>query len=59
MTREEKSQVIQDLTVKLTRTNTIYFEDMSRLYAFTQSNFRLACFEANDHLADVQNTVLS
>ena len=33
MTREEKSQVIQDLTVTLARTNTIYLADISGLDA--------------------------
>ena len=35
MTREEKSQVIQDLTVTLARTNTIYLADISGLDALT------------------------
>ena len=42
MTREEKSQVIQDLTVTLARTNTIYLADISGLDALATSNLRRA-----------------
>jgi len=44
MTREEKSQVIQELTVKLADTSTIYLADISGLDATTTSNLRRACF---------------
>ena len=59
MTREEKSQVIQDLTVTLARTNTIYLADISGLDALTTSNLRRACFKENVKLAVVKNTLLS
>jgi len=59
MTREEKSQVIQDLTVTLARTNTIYLADISGLDALATSNLRRACFKANIQLAVVKNTLLS
>ena len=59
MTREEKSQVIQDLTVTLARTNTIYLADISGLDAETTSNLRRACFKANVKLAVVKNTLLA
>jgi large subunit ribosomal protein L10 len=59
MTREEKSQVIQDLTAKLADTNTIYLADISGLDALTTSNLRRACFKANVKLAVVKNTLLS
>ena len=59
MTREEKSQVIQDLTVTLARTNTIYLADISGLDALATSNLRRACFKANVQLAVVKNTLLS
>ena len=59
MTREEKSQVIQDLTVTLARTNTIYLADISGWDAVSTSNLRRACFKANVKLAVVKNTLLS
>ena len=59
MTREEKSQVIQDLTVTLAGTNTIYLADISGLDALATSNLRRACFKANVQLAVVKNTLLS
>ena len=59
MTREEKSQVIQDLTAKLADTNTIYLADISGLDATTTSNLRRACFKAGVQLSIVKNTLLS
>jgi large subunit ribosomal protein L10 len=59
MTREEKSQVIQDLTATLADTNTIYLADISGLDAVATSNLRRACFKANVKLAVVKNTLLS
>ncbi|MBA6156407.1 50S ribosomal protein L10 [Tenacibaculum sp. S7007] len=59
MTREEKSQVIQDLTAQLADTNTIYLADISGLDAVTTSNLRRACFKANVQLAVVKNTMLA
>ena len=59
MTREEKSQVIQDLTTKLADTNIIYLADISGLDAMTTSDLRRACFKANVQLAVVKNTLLS
>ena len=59
MTREEKSQVIQDLTGKLTDNPVIYLADISGLNASDTSNFRRACFKANVKLAVVKNTLLA
>ncbi|CAM1374131.1 50S ribosomal protein L10 [Tenacibaculum xiamenense] len=59
MTREEKSQVIQELTAQLADTNTIYLADISGLDATTTSNLRRACFKANVSLAVVKNTLLA
>ena len=59
MTREENSQVIQDLTAQLADTNTIYLADISGLDAVTTSNLRRACFKANVQLAVVKNTLLA
>jgi len=59
MTREEKSQVIQDLTATLADASTVYLADISGLDAATTSNLRRACFKANIKLAVVKNTLLS
>ncbi|MCH2217812.1 MAG: 50S ribosomal protein L10 [Flavobacteriales bacterium] len=59
MSREEKSQVIQDLTAQLADTSTIYLADISGLDAITTSNLRRACFKADVQLAVVKNTLLS
>ena len=58
MTREEKSQVIEALTIKLTEENIIYLTDISGLNALDSSNLRRACFKANIKLAVVKNTLL-
>ncbi|MFD2696658.1 50S ribosomal protein L10 [Mesonia sediminis] len=59
MTREEKSQVIKDLTAQLADTSTIYLADISGLDAGTTSNLRRACFKANVSLSVVKNTLLA
>jgi large subunit ribosomal protein L10 len=59
MTREEKSQVIQDLTTTLADTNTIYLADISGMDALTTSNLRRACFKAGIQLSVVKNTLLA
>ena len=59
MTREDKSQVIQDLTGKLTDNPVIYLADISGLNALDTSNLRRACFKANVKLAVVKNTLLA
>ena len=59
MTREDKSQVIQDLTARLADTSIIYLADISALDAVTTSNLRRACFKAGVELAVVKNTLLS
>ena len=58
MTREEKSQVIKDLTVQLADNANIYLADISGLNADATSNLRRACFKANVQLAVVKNTLL-
>jgi len=59
MTREEKSQVIQDLTGKLGDNPVIYLADISGLNASDTSNLRRACFKAGVKLAVVKNTLLA
>ena len=58
MTREEKSQVIEELTAQLSENANIYLADISGLDAGTTSNLRRACFKANVKLAVVKNTLL-
>ncbi|MEE9362793.1 MAG: 50S ribosomal protein L10 [Cellulophaga sp.] len=59
MTREEKLNVIQDLTAQLADNSTIYLADISGLDALATSNLRRACFKANVKLAVVKNTLLA
>ncbi|GHC61576.1 50S ribosomal protein L10 [Ulvibacter litoralis] len=59
MTREEKSQVIENLTAQLTENSTIYLADISGLNADSTSNLRRACFKAGIKLAVVKNTLLA
>ena len=58
MTREEKSQVIENLTAQLTESPIIYLADISGLNALQTSNLRRACFKAGVSLAVVKNTLL-
>ena len=53
MTREEKSQVIEELTVQLADNTNIYLTDISGL------NSGITCFKANIKLAVVKNTLLA
>ena len=57
MTREEKSQVIEELTAQLADNSNIYLTDISGLDAVATSNLRRACFKANVKLAVVKNTL--
>ena len=59
MTREEKANVIQDLTTQLGDNTTIYLADISGLDAGTTSALRRACFKADIKLAVVKNTLLN
>ncbi len=59
MTREEKLNVIEDLTAQLGENSTIYLADISGLDALTTSDLRRACFKANIKLAVVKNTLLA
>lgn len=58
MTREEKSQIIQDLTAQLAENANIYVADISGLNAGNTSELRRACFKADVSLAVVKNTLL-
>lgn len=59
MTREEKSQVIENLTAQLADNPNIYLADISGLDAGSTSNLRRACFKAGVKLSVVKNTLLS
>jgi large subunit ribosomal protein L10 len=59
MNREEKSQVIEDLTAQLAENANIYVADISGLNAGDTSELRRACFKANVSLAVVKNTLLA
>ena len=58
MTRQEKSQVIEELTAQLADNANIYLADISGLNAGNTSDLRRACFKANVRLAVVKNTLL-
>lgn len=58
MTREEKSQVIEELTAQLQENTNIYLTDISGLNAGSTSDLRRACFKANVKLSVVKNTLL-
>ena len=58
MTRQEKSQVIEELTAQLADNANIYLADISGLNAGHTSDLRRACFKANVKLAVVKNTLL-
>ncbi len=59
MTRQEKAQVITDLTTLLNDNNIVYLADISGLNASNTSNLRRACFKANVSLSVVKNTLLA
>ncbi|RXJ50542.1 50S ribosomal protein L10 [Gelidibacter gilvus] len=58
MTREEKSQVIEELTAQLADNTHIYLTDISGLNAKNTSELRRACFKAGIKMAVVKNTLL-
>ncbi|QJP33252.1 50S ribosomal protein L10 [Nonlabens sp. Ci31] len=59
MTREQKANVIQDLTATLGENSTIYLADISGLNASDTTNLRRACFKANITMSVVKNTLLA
>ncbi len=59
MTREEKLNVIEDLTAQLAENATIYLADISGLDAVATSELRRACFKAGIKLAVIKNTLLA
>nr|WP_321231498.1 50S ribosomal protein L10 [uncultured Psychroserpens sp.] len=59
MTREEKSQVIEELTAQLADNANIYLADISGLNAGSTSDLRRACYKADVQLNVVKNTLLT
>ncbi len=59
MTKEEKSQVIEQLTAHLSENSIIYLADISGLDSGATSNLRRACFKAGVKLKVVKNTLLA
>lgn len=58
MTREEKAQVVENLTAVLEGTSAVYIADISGLDAGTTADLRRACFKANVKMSVVKNTLL-
>ncbi|MCL5247664.1 50S ribosomal protein L10 [Cellulophaga sp. 20_2_10] len=59
MTKEEKLNVIEDLTSQLAENTTIYLADISGLNAVATSDLRRACFKAGVKLSVIKNTLLA
>ena len=59
MTKQEKAQVIEDLTATLSEAKNLYLADIAGLNAAQTSALRRACFKANIKLAVVKNTLLA
>jgi len=59
MTKEQKIQVVNDLTAQLAENNVIYLADISGLDALSTYNLRRAAFKANVKLNVVKNTLLA
>ena len=58
MTREEKNQLIEDLTTALESTATVYITDIAGLDAENTSNLRRACHKADIKMTVVKNALL-
>lgn len=58
MTREEKTQKIEELTQELNEANTLYITDVSELNAEATSKLRRACFKKEVRLSVVKNKLL-
>ncbi len=58
MTRVEKNQVIEDLTLLLKKANVVYIADTGGMTVEKTNKLRRACFEKNIQLRVVKNTLL-
>jgi large subunit ribosomal protein L10 len=59
MTKEEKTKIIEDLTLELSNTPHFYLADTSGLNAEKTQELRSMCFKNNIRLLVVKNTLLS
>ena len=59
MTREEKKQVIEDLTSELSEVKNFYLTDIAGLNSSETSALRRLCFKSNIKLSVVKNTLLA
>ncbi len=57
-TREQKAQLIQELTDRLSENEVIYLVDILGLNAETTSNLRRACYGSDVNIQVVKNTML-
>lgn len=58
MTKEQKAQMIDDLSAVLAESNIVYLADISGLDASTTTDLRRACFKNEISLRVVKNTLL-
>ena len=58
MTREEKNQLIEDITAALESTATVYITDIAGLDAENTSDLRRACHKAEVKMTVVKNALL-
>ncbi|MCH8553603.1 MAG: 50S ribosomal protein L10 [Schleiferiaceae bacterium] len=58
MTREEKNNIIEELTAVLEDSSTVYVTDISGLDADATSRLRRLCFNSGIQLSVVKNTLL-
>lgn len=58
MTKEEKNQFVNDLTVKLNNANIFYLADIAGLNAENSSKLRRSCFSGNIQIEVVKNSLL-
>lgn len=58
MTKEEKNQFVDDLTVKLNNANVFYLADIAGLNAENSSKLRRSCYSGNIQMEVVKNSLL-
>jgi len=58
MTKEEKNQFVEGLTVKLNNANIFYLADIAGLDAENSSRLRRTCFSNNIQMEVVKNSLL-
>lgn len=58
MTKEEKNQFVDSLTVKLNNANIFYLADIAGLNAENSSKLRRSCFSGNIQIEVVKNSLL-